>query len=208
MASIKHDLRQPLLSLRAAIDRLGQDSGAVDPETKKSLADSLSHLYELVEKRAGAGVDIPEPEPHGVRLGALLDNVSFMFAEDATAKGITLEMVNTSLAARADPVDLFRVLTNLVSNAIRHSNSSRVVAGVRRRGSHLCLHVADRGDGFTPGATGTGTSPDSEGLGLNIVREICARNGWDLALESTSQRGTHVQICGIPLIPDSTFTPT
>lgn len=200
MASIKHDLRQPLLSIRAAIDRLGQDSGAVDTQTRETLADSLSHLYALVEKRAGTSMHTPEPELQGVPLGSMLDNVAFMFAEDAVAKGITLNVVKTRLMAQADAVDLFRVLTNLVSNAIRHSNSDRIVTGVRRRGSHLSLHVVDRGDGLAPDATGAGTLPDSEGLGLGIVREICARNGWDLLLESTSQQGTHVQIGNIPLV--------
>src|SRR5205823_5980359 len=83
------------------------------------------------------------------------------------------------LHALADPERLLQVLTNLISNAVKHTGEhGRIVLASRQEGDQAVLRVSDDGCGIPPaelphvferfyrGATERAIAPDGSGLGL------------------------------------------
>ena len=104
---------------------------------------------------------------------------------------------------RADPLQIERVISNLVSNAIRHTPAEgSVVIGVISRVTDVEIYVRDSGEGipadqlnsilqpYSQGAHRAQRSKGLAGLGLTNCREILARHGTTLRIESTVGVGT------------------
>lgn len=67
--------------------------------------------------------------------------------------------------------DVLLLVSELVSNSVRHSFSEEIDILVRANGSRIRVEVSDDGPGFTEEA------PRGDGLGLKIVEKICDRWG-------------------------------
>jgi len=116
----------------------------------------------------------------------------------ARSKGISFRLLHSDLAVISDPGYLRRIVQNLLTNALRYTNSGRVLAGVRRVGQFARIEIWDTGIGIaevdqqsiflefnqvTPGAANPGL-----GLGLAIVERAC--KGLGHALDLWSEPGT------------------
>lgn len=88
-------------------------------------------------------------------------------------------------AAPGVEVAVYRVVTEAVTNALRHSNASEVRVGLTAHGGWLEAVVADDGRGWEVNAP-------SEGVGLSAMRERSAEIGGRLSIES-GESGTTVQ---------------
>lgn len=83
--------------------------------------------------------------------------------------------------------NLYRIATEAVTNAARHSGAARVIIRLRQVGGRLTLTVEDDGRGMPPEA--------SHGMGLRIMRYRANAIGAQLAIAS-STAGTTVK-CGV-----------
>ena len=64
-------------------------------------------------------------------------------------RGLQLDYVSTVLYVNSDPIQLERILQNLVDNAIQHmGKTGKILFGVRRRGTQLSIEVRDNGVGI------------------------------------------------------------
>ena len=89
---------------------------------------------------------------------------------------------------------LYRIVQEAVSNALRHSGSTRVSVTVRAEGSSVVGVISDEGRGFTEdGRLG-------EGLGLLGMKERATMAGGHLMVESKAGEGTHVRV-ELPVMP-------
>ncbi|MFI5075592.1 MAG: ATP-binding protein [Actinomycetales bacterium] len=197
VADAAHELRSPLATMRTQLEvatRLGEGGRLPDdllPEVAR-----LSGLVEdlLLLARADDG-GTPTPSVTGaVELGGLVDEVS---ARYATARvpvrsRVASGLIPVSVDASYD--DLYRALTNLVDNAVRHASSEvelslDVVDGTARIGVTDDGHgipEADRErvfDRFTRLDEARDRDSGGTGLGLAIARELLRRNGSRVFLE-------------------------
>lgn len=195
LATASHDLRQPLVSLRMTFDTLAK---GMEPQVKARLNEAFDYLGSLATGYVDESVPEEEdaPEAEAYPLSVPLGTVEQMFADEAAAKGLALRVHPTRVDVTVPPLVLMRIVTNLVSNAIKYTDRGRVVVGLRRGdGPRLC--VIDTGPGmraeeiarfqqaYAKGAASTG-----HGLGLSVCFELAQANGMALEVQSDPGRGT------------------
>jgi len=202
LASTRHDIHQPLLSLRAALDKLSAKGGS-NVEVRRQLAASLSYIEGIIEDRDSSrtrGSAMPgeaSPPRDDVPLQLLLDNLALMFSDDAFEGGTRIRVVSTSVVVKADALDLFRILSNLVSNAVQHSSSDLVLIGVRHVTGTVAIDILDRGVGLSADGREAEKTPSGDGLGLEIVKSLSRKNGWRFQVLEDSPAGTHLRVSGL-----------
>ena len=190
LASVSHDLRTPLTTIKA----LAHDIGAEGDEravTIEEEADRLNRfvaaLLDLSRLTGGALTVSPELNAAEDLIGAALQRVSGLLA--GRAVNASLDASDPLLLGRFDFVHALRALVNLIENALRYSPSDAAVdVSVRRAGDALEFTVADRGPGvpsaerdriFEPFYRPAGSPPDAggAGLGLSIARRLAEVQG-------------------------------
>jgi len=168
----------------------------------RAMQDLLDGLLDI--SRLDAGVEKPRLEP--VEIAGLLQHVEREFASAAEQKGIVLRVRPSPLWVLSDSRLLYRVLLNLVSNAVRYTHSGGVLVACRRRGAHAVIEVRDTGAGIPAGMQAEVfeefvqlENPERDrakglGLGLTIVKRTADLLGHPLTLDSAPGRGSCFRI--------------
>ncbi len=207
VAKISHDLRNILTTAQLLADRM---ETSPDPKVKRTapkLVASLNRAIHLCERTLTFGkAEEPAPELANVALAPLVAEVLENERAAAGEAGIAFESeVADTVTARADPEQLFRVLSNLVRNAAQAIASAKRPGTVRvssgQGAGRTRILVCDTGPGlpakarenlfqpFTGGARSGGT-----GLGLVIAAEIVRGHGGTLDLVETGPAGTTFEV--------------
>ncbi|MBU1214138.1 MAG: hybrid sensor histidine kinase/response regulator [Gammaproteobacteria bacterium] len=197
LATASHDLRQPLQALRLFTEALQETTKEKEPvrlagqigKSVDALVDMFDDLLDVSRLDAG----IVEPRWQHFALEPLMDRLYGDFAPIAQTKGLSFDMPNVGDKCKgtdcgavvcSDPFLLERMLRNLISNAIRYTDSGGV--SVRRTCSDdkVMLEVVDSGIGIKPESLPhifdeyyQVGNPHRDrrkglGLGLTIVRRI------------------------------------
>jgi signal transduction histidine kinase len=209
LASVSHDLRTPLTSVRGYIEAL-EDGMAEDGAMAAKylgvmrgktdiLADRIDELLDFA--RMGTGewkLKLAELDLH-----PWLEGLSRGYRDDALAASRSFESsleAARGLKARADAKMLKRALENVFSNALRYAPpGSAVSLSAERREGGLQLVFSDSGPGipledipriFDPYFRGSNRSGEGEGLGLSIARSILTDHGWTIRAESPEGGGS------------------
>ncbi|HET7901878.1 MAG TPA: DUF4118 domain-containing protein [Candidatus Nanopelagicales bacterium] len=198
LASVGHDLRTPLSSLRLALETLRSPDAALDEDERRELLDTASvstrRLDELIANlldlsRLEAGTLLVRPEP------TALDGVVASAVVAREPGTVDVQVADDLPLVLVDPVLLERVLENLVSNAVRHGGAGRLrpveVAASPRTGA-VVVDVVDHGPGL--GGVSGGAADSGSGTGLEIVRGFCASMGLRLELLETYGGGLTARI--------------
>ena len=151
LASASHDLRQPVHALGLFIGALR--SRAMDSQARL-LVDHIDNSVSAMDELFAALLDISKldagtvkPEMQTLALAPLLARLCRDYIDEAVAKDIALRWVDCSLNVQSDPVLLERIIRNLISNAVRYTDTGGVLVGCRRRGASVVLQVLDTGRG-------------------------------------------------------------
>ena len=132
----------------------------------------------------------------------------FRAAADQAGVHLELDVPDDLPLAEIDPVRIREVVSNLVSNALRHTPSGgsiRVRAAVAPGESELEIAVIDTGSGIEPElldrvfdrfAKGAGSR--GSGLGLAIAKDLVEAHGGSIAAASSPGRGTTIRF-SLPL---------
>jgi two-component system sensor histidine kinase KdpD len=203
MASVSHDLRTPLTTIKALAHSIAAD-GDERATTIEEEADRLNRfvadLLDLSRLAAGALTVKPELTAADDLLGAVWQRVSGA-AGDRTLD-VSIDPNEPLLVGRFDFVHSLRVLVNLIENALKYSPESAPVGlSARRAGDVIEFVVEDRGAGvppaereriFEPFYRRAGSAPDtsSAGLGLSIARRLAEAQGGTLRYEPRDGGGS------------------
>jgi two-component system sensor histidine kinase SaeS len=213
IASVSHDLRTPLASIRAMVESIN-DGVVTDPDTVKrylktleveveNLSQLINDLFELSQMDAG----VLKLEMETSSLTDLISDTLESMSVQVTAEGKNLHLKGSVEGEVAyvmmDPRRVQRVLYNLVQNAIRYTPSDGSVQILARDiGTEVQVEVKDTGEGIPPeelsrifdrfyrteqsrsrGSGGTG-------LGLSIAKGIVEAHGGRLWVESAIGKGS------------------
>lgn len=206
LAAASHDLRQPLHALvlfsaelvsrsgRTSLQRLaGQINAAI-----ASLGDLLDGLLDFSRVDLGA----EKTGLHPVDLDDLLFRVAAAHRSSAQAKGLQLRHHPTRYCGLSDPHLLYRMLSNLVANAVRYTERGGIVIGVRRAADMVRIEVWDTGIGiaeadrplvfqeFFQTANPERNPVKGLGLGLSLVDRLSRLLDHPISLRSIPGRGS------------------
>lgn len=214
MATLSHELRTPIASLRMAVDLLRR-AGTPLQEAERGVIAAAHEDVERLEDVAQRLLDVSRSramsialERQRVPLDAVADRVVRIFALQARERGITLavDADHDDVHVAGDPTKLTWALSNLVANALRYTpRGGRVTVEVHPAGDDVRAVVADTGPGipadqqsriferFVQGGA-DGGEPGAAGLGLAIVRDIVQAHGGRILLESMPGHGSRFTI--------------
>lgn len=215
LASVAHELNNPLAGIRGAAqamgDKLGRDE-RVDTYTEMIVrqADRMSELVQSLLLLEAAPVKLEPTNIHRV-----LTEVICLEETVASEHGILLahEFDPSLPDVLGDPARLEQLLLNLVKNAIEASPNDTGHVWVRtriensfyvsrndKRVRYISIEVADDGPGldsealsnvFTPFYSRT---PGGHGLGLSIAQSIVAAHNGHIRAENTEHGGARFRV--------------
>ncbi|WP_292294489.1 HAMP domain-containing sensor histidine kinase [Marivita sp.] len=207
VARVSHDLRNILTSAQLFTDRIEMSE---DPAVKRmapKLVNSITRAVSLCESTLAFG-RAEEPAPT-LTLFNLAELVSDVLDSERLAIGefdLSLsEDVPGNLMLRADPEQMFRVLSNLVRNArqaiIGTGQPGEINVAANVCDDAWCIDVTDTGPGLPPKAKEYlfrafqgGARKGGSGLGLAISEELVRGHGGTLELRKSDETGTAFRI--------------
>ncbi|MFK8003143.1 MAG: ATP-binding protein [Polyangiales bacterium] len=217
LAAASHDLRQPMQAitlLSQTLTRTPLEQLDDIQNTASSIEDAaleLTSLFEGILDLSQLELETKN-EAQAINLRSMLDDVAAGMLLEAEAREMTVSVAGPQLTVFADPVLLWRVVSNLANNAMVHSRTDRILLSLRSRGEHCLLQVWDQGEGireedqvmifeeFAQLRNAERRRDRGAGLGLSIVRRICASNRWEMGVESRVGRGSSFYV-RLPRLP-------
>jgi two-component system sensor histidine kinase KdpD len=189
LASVSHDLRTPLTTIKALAHDLrmeGHERAATIEEEADRLNRFVADLLDLSRLNAGSFDVTPEVNAVEDLVGAAIQRASGMLRGHELR--VALDTAEPLLVGRFDFVHALRAVVNLLENAAKYSPvGSTIELSAERAGDEIRLIVADRGMGVRageeqrifdpfyrpPGQPDTGGA----GLGLSIARRMAEAQG-------------------------------
>lgn len=221
LASVSHDLRQPLHSMGMFLAHL--DAHINSTAGKKVLGkvyslhtamnDSFKTLMDLSRLEAGA----VKLNNENIDMGLLIARMRLEFEPYAASKGLKIKFRCNIKKLHTDPELLERILKNLLGNAIKYTEKGGVLLGFRRRKGKLLIQTWDTGCGISAAdqrvvfdiyerSEKVSTSHSGMGIGLAIVKHLVELLDGEITVKSTEKRGTLFQIT-LPYIDNSVHPP-
>ncbi len=214
VANISHELKTPITAITGFADTLLE--GALGDrehamkflQTIKSNSERINSLVEDLMTISKLELGVIKVEKSSVDIREVVEHVLTLLRDKAAEKNLTIktQLLQGSRAIEADRDRLIQILTNLVDNAIKFTETGGVTIGDAQENGALCLYVEDTGIGiarqhlsrigerFYRVDPGRSRNMGGTGLGLAIVKHLVKAHGWDMQIESTPGKGTKVKI--------------
>ncbi len=215
LSTVSHELRTPLNTIILLSNVIGRETTtpadeerrrhdiAVIRESAETLLRMINNILDLAKIEAG------QRDLHAQRIDirSFLHETADLLEPQARAKGLALGVeVSPELPESAvlDREKLSRVLINVLSNAVKHTEQGRVVLHAEPWQESVTFAVEDTGCGipahliatafepFRQIRTGSRESGRGTGLGLPISKQLVEVMGGDLLLDSREGEGTRV----------------
>lgn len=221
LAAASHDLRQPthalglyiatLRSLCSAPTVSGAEVGTIAGKLQaalKGLVQLLDVLLDISKLDAGA----VKVKREVFDLQDLLETIDQQFSAVAAEQKLRFIVRPTAVLVQTDRALLHSILANFVSNALRYTESGKVLVGARRRGAFIEVQVLDTGIGiaaeqsqlifseFYQIGNAARRREHGLGLGLAIVKRTADLLKLRIGLHSVPGRGSVFSVW-LPLAP-------
>lgn len=209
LANISHDLRTPLTMIRGYAEMVRDISWDDETQRENDLAIIIretNRLTELVNDilELTALQSRTQAAQYGeVDLSAVAQDVILQFTPLCEQSGCLIKSeLEPGQFVRGEPVQLSRVLYNLIDNAISHAGEPQIVhVSLKRVGQTARVEVRDHGEGIPPEeipyvweryftSKQRKSKREHSGLGLAISKEILLAHGAKFGVDSVIGRGS------------------
>lgn len=207
-ADIAHELRTPLTVIEGTID--GIIDGVFKPDaehlrTIKEEATLLTHLISDLRDLSLAESGQLKLNLASTDMVELVRRVVSNYEANTLEKDVRIKLEEATKIPeiRVDPVRLEQVISNLLTNAIRHTPSgSGISVTIKKDEGGLVISVADAGEGIAPedlphvferfyrSGSSRSRSEGGTGLGLAIVKQMVEAHGGKVWVESKIGKGS------------------
>lgn len=207
VADASHQLRNPLASLRLAVDNLeahvqpqGMELHAVAQAEVEEMGNVVDNLLSLTNVETAGPAPVPQPvapmlRAHTARWRHLADSVGMQLVVDVPSDG---------LATYAPQDALGNLMDELLTNACRLSGGSHVRVSAALSNGDVLLTLLDDGVGLNQEdlhqagnrfwRSNAHVNIPGTGLGLAICKEMVAAWGGGLTLRPVDPQGLEVQV--------------
>ncbi len=207
LANVSHEIRTPLTSIIGFAEILADEVSSSHADRVEKivrcshrLKQTLDSVLDLSMIEAGEFSLDCRPFDLGREVGRRVE----LLRPTAERNGLDLhaDVPSSEVRVHLDPSCLDRILTNLVTNAIKFTEEGHVRVCVRAEASHVAVHVSDSGIGiadefrpelfeaFKQESGGLRREHGGTGLGLSITKEMVELMEGEIAVESEKGKGT------------------
>jgi PAS domain S-box-containing protein len=219
IATLAHELRNPLAPLRSSLDMLKLAGTAPPADLAVGIMDrQLNHLVRLVDdlmevSRITRGS--VELRKERVRLDVALRN-AMEAAEPMIRAGhhrLHLSLAPEPIVVKADPVRLAQIFGNLLNNAAKYSDDGGdITIETRREGDEAVVAISDTGEGIEPGQLSqlfkifvrgnrsAGRNQSGLGIGLALVQRLVELHGGRVEARSEGRGKGSVFTVRLPMV--------
>ena len=210
VATASHELRTPLTGMAMSLNLLVETTEGKLSESESELLDTAVEDVERLRGLVNDLLDLSKIESGKLKLDFVDVGVNFLLDKAVSALNIQAEQKQVTLAKQplsedikinADANKIIWVLTNLIANALRYSESGKEIKiGAASRNSWIEMYVTDRGAGIPIEYQGkifdkfvqveTEKDVGGSGLGLAICKEMVQAHGGRIWVDSTVGEGS------------------
>jgi signal transduction histidine kinase len=220
IAALSHDIKSPLLAIQLAAGMCELYAQQLPPEELAQRArfiqrngERIAHIIDNVLQAARLENPTLAVERRQVSLVEVAHAVTDALGPVAADAKVRLELEDGTSGTAfllGDRIQLFRVLSNLVTNAIRHSPAEGVVVlRVEQDDGEVRCRVRDQGPGVPPEAreqiferySQGGPKPGAAGLGLYVARQILELHGGWIRVEERPLGAGASFLLALPRMP-------
>lgn len=206
LASSSHDLRQPLSAISLYVDMLKKQA---DPRTQpiidrmresvRDLRDLITDLLDLSRFDAA----VIKPSSSEFVMDDVFYSIETIFSPIAKSRGLKFHIRPCGHLVQTDELLYRRIISNLVSNAIRYTDKGGILIACRLKNGRHWIEVWDTGVGIPNDKlqfifqeyqqippTTNNPRPQGSGLGLAIVDRAAKLLGLEIRVRSIPGKGT------------------
>ena len=208
IAHMSHDIRSPLSNIKSVVSIL-EDSYVGDDDDLFLIArkncDSLEEMVEGVLDFNKSAAGQLTARRQSVDIGQLVLDVTKAFSIAGRQKTLqcSVSVSSDPCTIYADPHQVRRIITNLVSNAFKYTDFGSVTVSVKQNNDgRIELVIKDTGSGMSERQVVSmfdafqrfDDSKQGVGLGLTVTKILTELNDGVISVQSELGRGTTVQI--------------
>ncbi len=208
LAAASHDLLQPINAARLFVSALSSKTKDEGNLSVSSDVNHLDHALASAEQLISSLREISrlesgkeQAEREHVSLESILQPLAGEAQVLAEKQNLKFDWVYSSAWVHTDPHLLRRVIQNFISNALRYTQSGRVLLGCRRQKNNIVIEVWDTGPGISPEnclrifeeferLPGAHSGSQGLGLGLSIAQRISVLLNHPISVRSLVGQGS------------------
>lgn len=209
IADASHELKTPIAVIKGMLEILNRpdfDDTKTEKEFLVQMEKETRRLETLVKdmlELSRLSVSKPILDRRKCDVGVLLDNTIESFQKIASDKGLAFEtQYDSDEEVFCDPIKMTQVFTNLISNAIKYSDSGTIRIHTYQVDPYFIIAIKDEGHGLTLSQQekifdrfyrvdkDRSRKSGGLGLGLAIVKSIMDAHSGKIEIESTVDEGT------------------
>lgn len=214
-AKMSHELRTPLNAIIGYSELLSDESYPLAPGEQKEFASAIQHggydllhLVDQVLEIAKLNENKADSEPLDLRPEVIMNEVAVTIRPiaDKQHNQFSIHCDDDTGTVYADPEHLRAILLNLLSNACKFTENGEISLNIKREtgpnNDWVIFQVQDTGIGITDEQTerifnrfeqadnSATRSYDGSGLGLSIVKSLCAIMDGEIEVQSQPDEGS------------------